>query len=402
MNIKKVLKYAFVFLAIILGLIIFLTLMKALFVYGLYSFFLEKIYTTFGMDVMLARVIAVFAAVITLLALPWIISFLLFGRRKKEMFLLASAVTAVCFLGLYYGTANVFFDRTTGQPIKYYIKTLEGFKFSSKGDYDPVIGDRFKAITPEIYKEYYLWQKTGKLENIPEVRAGKYFDMLTGEPIVWYSERPDGKIKLFPLPGFDPMTQKRLKPMAPDVIPKIIRMKQTMFDYNELDYDQTKIINLIKQGKIDLDWYFETKENAFELESEIQSRGSTGFLGWSDWVHEFNLFAEKIIFLPPSYTIVGICFKGVRSRERVNIAGGHILDSRGTKYQPIWHIGAIRENDGIYISLNRGEIKRVFLVLEYISPEKFETGAYTGKGDVYIKFSPKSMLAKKGKEKNFP
>jgi hypothetical protein len=215
---KKILKYTFLFLVIIVGMIILSALMKALFIYGLYSFFLEKISSMFGLDMMWARLIAVFAIVATLLALPSIISFFLFGRKKKEVFLIVLVTTIVYFFGLYYGTASIFFDRATGQAAKYYIKTLDGFKFSSKGDFDPKFGIRFKPITPEVIKEHYFWQKTGKLENISEIKAGKYFDMLSGEPIVWYSERPNGEIKLFSLPGYDPMTGQLLKPINKEIV----------------------------------------------------------------------------------------------------------------------------------------------------------------------------------------
>lgn len=215
--IKKILKYTFLFLAIIVGLIILFAVMKVLFMYGLYSFFLGKISAMFGLDMTLARLIAIFTTVATLLALPSIISFLLFGKKKKEVFIMVLVVSVVWFLGLYYGTANVFFDRTTGKPAKCYIKTLEGFKFSSAEDFDPKFGIKFKPITPEVIKEYYFWQNTGKLESIPQVKAGKYFDMITGEPIVWCSERPNGEIKLFSLPGYDPMTGQLLKPITREI-----------------------------------------------------------------------------------------------------------------------------------------------------------------------------------------
>lgn len=117
-------------------------------------------------------------------------------------------------------------DPETKQPAKYYLKTLEGFKLSNFPGFDPEFGIvqyepvvRYKPITPQIIKEYYLWQKTGEI-NVPEIEPGHYFDMVTGEPLVWYVERDNGKIELFSLPGYDPLTGEILKPMTKDIAKK--------------------------------------------------------------------------------------------------------------------------------------------------------------------------------------
>lgn len=380
---KRVIKYILIFLAVSIGVILLMALLGGLFVSSIYSFFLGKIFSIFGLDLMLSRVIAIFPTIFSLLLLPWIISFLIFGRRKKELSSVTSIAVTVCYLALYYGTADVFFDRKTGQPAKYYIKTLDGFKFSSAEDFDPKFGIKFKPITQEVIKEYFFWQKTGKLEIIPEVTAGKYFDMITGEPIVWYSERPDGTIKLFALPGHDPTTGELLKPITKEIVTK--KLPKTAHD--EPTYDRMKAINLIKEGKIDLNWYFKTKENSFDLESETVSLGTEIPSGRNrSWVQQYDLFVEKIIFLPPSFIVAGVCFRGATNVERMDISDGRILDSRNIKHRPLNFIGAEKRSSWFKIGLNKGEVKRVFYVLEYIPPEELEAGAHTGTGDDYVRF----------------
>jgi hypothetical protein len=383
---KRIYKYLLISLTGGIGLILLVVLTKTFFAFLIYSFFLGKISSAFGLDPQLSRAIAILAMIGSLVLLPWIISFFIFGTGKKDLLIVASIAIAACYLALYYGTANVFFDRTTGQPAKYYIKTLDGFKFSSKEDFDPEFGIRYKPITQEIVKEYFFWQKTGNLKTIPEVKAGKYFDMITGEPIVWYSERQDGTIKLFSLPGHDPTTGELLKPITKDVA----KRKQINFGKEEPTYERKKIVRLIKDGKIDLDWYFKTQENAFDVESDIaQLGGNSGLFGIGPWEHEFDLFVEKIIFLPPSFTVIGVCFKGVENVEKLDVSAGSILDARNIKHRPLNYIGVKKWRLRSEIDLNKGEVKRVFYVLEYIPPEELKTGAHTGIGDSVVRFSLK-------------
>ena len=388
----KIIKYAFVFFAIAIGLIILSTITKTLFAYGIYAFFLEKVTTIFGLDLVEARTIAIFLTIVSLLALPSVISLIFLGRRKKEVLLMILVATTICFLSMHYGTENVFFDRGKGPPIKFYAKTLEGFKFSSSEDFDPKFGIRFKPITPEVVKEYYFWKETGKLRNIPEVEDEKYFDMLTGDPIVWYSERPGGKIMLFSLPGYDPMTGRLLKPITSEAI------KRKRDEISHLTEQSLKpaaapedgLINRIKYGEINEDWYFNIKENVFWLEHP-QSGGEWEYrhkhhLFGDEHIHKFGMFAEKIIFISPDLTIIGICFQGTERQVINGIGSIYVLDIRGIKHKPVRYAGTEVDNDGdLCINLNNGEKKRVFLMFDYISPEKLKSGQITwGNGSAHF------------------
>ncbi len=395
---RKGLKYIFLFLAIGIAVILLIGLSKALFVLSIYSFFLGKISSILGLDLMPSRVVAILATMVTIMLLPWVTSFLLLGRRKKELFIATAIVVALFYLSLHFGTTEVFFDRSTGEPAKYYIKTMEGFKFSSSGDFDPKFGIKYKFITPEVVKEYFFWQRTGKLEVIPEVIPGRYFDMITGEPIVWYSEEPDGTIKLFPLPGHDPATGELLKPITKEIAAKRPKPVRT-----EPAYDRTGIINSVKKGKIDLDWYFRTRENALDLESEMVNLGRTrSFWEGGKWEHQFDLYVEKIIFLPPSFTIVGVCYKGAANVEQLLVADASILDSKGIKHQPLSYLGVEKTLYGFKIQLLKGEVRRVFYVLEYVPPEALQTGAHTGAGDDFVRFWAKSAQSsqQQGRERS--
>ncbi|MFH1173471.1 MAG: hypothetical protein V1692_02990 [bacterium] len=178
---------------------------------------MSKVISLFGLDIVFSRMIAALLTIITLLFAPWLVFHYLLGTRKLELSLTSVVLIIGGALIIYHGSANVFFDRATGQPVKYYVKTLEGFKFSNTPDFDPMVGVKYKPINADIIRDYYFWEKNGRYSNLPEVTKGKYFDITTGEPIVWYAERAEGTRALFPLPGYDPLTGKALKPITAEI-----------------------------------------------------------------------------------------------------------------------------------------------------------------------------------------
>lgn len=189
---------------------------KILFIVSVYASVVDYFASAFGLDVVLARLAGVLFTCGIILVLPTLIGFLFFGRNRVQVLLGAMIVYTILSFALFFGAKDVFFDRIDGGAGRYYIMTLEGMKFSNSADIDPKWGIRYKAVTPEVMKQYYFWKRYGKYETMPTVQPGKYFDMLTGEPIVWYVERQDGEIVLFPLPGYDPKTGRALRPMTPD------------------------------------------------------------------------------------------------------------------------------------------------------------------------------------------
>ncbi|MDD5528077.1 MAG: hypothetical protein PHO56_03855 [Patescibacteria group bacterium] len=235
--VSKIFKGMLFFSAIAVGVIIIFAIIKLLFIVSVFNFFVLRFQSIFGMDIMAARFFSVIATSAIIIITPWIILFLTFGKKKKELLFVGLFAFAVLVPGVYLGTANTFFDRTTGKPAKYYVKTLEGFKFSSSENFDPKFGVKFKPITAQIIKEYYLWEKTGKMQGGLVVVPGKYFDAITGEPIAWYAKRADGEIQLFSLPGYDPVTGDLLKPITKEVAEMIIPQNDTVIETRAKEND---------------------------------------------------------------------------------------------------------------------------------------------------------------------
>ncbi len=102
-----------------------------------------------GLDYYVARLFA-FAVVAVALSVPS--SFIwLFGRRKRSRAGLAAlGVWGVACLLVYTVGSNVYFDRNTGEPLRYYADTPEGRSFSFTPGFDPKYGVPYKPYTREI------------------------------------------------------------------------------------------------------------------------------------------------------------------------------------------------------------------------------------------------------------
>ena len=146
----------------------------------------------------------------SLIVLPWI-----GDKRKRVAIVMVAAVLALAAMELV--TRDVYFSRA-GEPARFYIKTLDGYKFSATPGTDPVHGVRYKPMTADVAREYLLWQKRGGRIQDPAVPEKQFFDPSTGDPVRWYAELPNGEIELFTLPGFHPTYGMKLLPARPDVV----------------------------------------------------------------------------------------------------------------------------------------------------------------------------------------
>ena len=101
-------------------------------------------------------------------------------------------------------TRDVYFSRTDGKPLKFYIRTLDGYKLAAAPETDPIFGILYQPVTAEVAKNYLLWKRRGRRMQDPFVPKSQYFNPSTGEPVRWYARLPNGKLEffIFTLPGF--------------------------------------------------------------------------------------------------------------------------------------------------------------------------------------------------------
>jgi hypothetical protein len=81
---------------------------------------------------------------------------------------------------------------------------------------DQATGRLCHEITPQILERLREYEK-GKRPNKITKSEPTFFDLRSGEPIVWYSKDKDGNIELFDLMGYHPVTGDELLPITKEL-----------------------------------------------------------------------------------------------------------------------------------------------------------------------------------------
>src|SRR2546428_2419001 len=207
----------FVLFATILLALAALALLQAGVFYWAYTWVLAHVVESTGLDVWASRAVTLAILAFGLL-LPWHLLVLpLVGnaRRRLAFFLI---ITALALAAIDIATRDVYFSRTDGHPLRYYIQTLDGYKFAAAPGTDPVYGVPYQPITAEAAQHYILWKARGGQMLDPSVPESQYFNPGTGEPLRWYAKLPDGRIDMFTLPGFHPTYGMKLLPATAEAV----------------------------------------------------------------------------------------------------------------------------------------------------------------------------------------
>ena len=204
-------------LAILLFILSAFALIRAGVFYSLYTWVLAHVIELTGFDVWASRAITLLA-VAMLWSLPWHVLVLPWigraGRRVATLFI----VTALAMASIEFVTRDVYFSRTDGRPLRYFIQTLDGYKFAAAPGTDPVYGIPYQPITAEVARHYMLWKARGGQMQDPSVPEAQYFNPGTGEPLRWYAKLPNGRIDMFTLPGFHPTYGMKLLPATAEAV----------------------------------------------------------------------------------------------------------------------------------------------------------------------------------------
>ena len=130
-------------------LVIIYSILRIGFVIGLYNYFAQWITVHLGLDYYLANFAGVLMAAGLTFILPSILWYLLAGRRKgKAIIAIAGTMGLICIL-IYTVGNDVYFNRTTGEPLRYFADTPEGRVFSFTPGFDPKYDIEFKSYTRE-------------------------------------------------------------------------------------------------------------------------------------------------------------------------------------------------------------------------------------------------------------
>jgi hypothetical protein len=106
--------------------------------------------------------------------------------------------------------------RKNGTAEKCYVMTRTTIKTLNRTGIDPDTGLECRPLTPQIVEKLEEYRSGHRATQIAS-NDPKFFDAVTGEPVVWYSKNDQGEIELFDLMGFHPKTGEELTPITRQV-----------------------------------------------------------------------------------------------------------------------------------------------------------------------------------------
>jgi TPR repeat protein len=178
--------------------------------------YVGEIAQVFNLDQHFARALALVVWALIIFFLSKLFSLSRASRRFGFFGLLA--LLAGHALLLSHGTRDQFFEANSGEATKCYVLTRDGeVRYLENPGVDPVTGRTCRVYTQETAERLQAYAKGKRPERIFQVEPS-FFDLRTGEPIVWYWRDKDGRVELFNLMGFHPESGEELQPVNPDVI----------------------------------------------------------------------------------------------------------------------------------------------------------------------------------------
>jgi hypothetical protein len=178
--------------------------------------YVAEIAEVFDIDLHMARAIALVLWVIIVFLVSKLFSISHANRRIGFYGLLLLLVGQALVLS--YGTKDHFFRPSSGEPTKCYVLSREGeVRYLENPGVDPVTGRICRTYTQETAERLRAYASGKRPERILSLEVD-FFDLRTGEPIVWFYRDKDGGVELFNLMGFHPESGEELQPINKDVI----------------------------------------------------------------------------------------------------------------------------------------------------------------------------------------
>jgi len=113
---KKIIRIT---ILVVVGLFVLRFIARLMFFYTFYGPLYHLISATFGGNALLTKILAMMAAILAVMATPWILATVFLGKHRREVFIGLSVATILLFGLLYYESEKSFFDANSGQPVKY-------------------------------------------------------------------------------------------------------------------------------------------------------------------------------------------------------------------------------------------------------------------------------------------
>lgn len=172
-----------------------------------------------------ATVLALVCAFGYALAFPLALRWLFIGSRSAIDRLKAFACIMVVFgsTPLLHALFDSNFKQTSGETQKWYVLSPSGeIILSDSGGFDPVIGVKKQALTPEVARTIERYKRGLRPKPLlVDPNRLTFFDVANGRPLVWYYKTSKGGYDLFDSEGFYPDNGELLQPVTAAIVTEL-------------------------------------------------------------------------------------------------------------------------------------------------------------------------------------
>jgi hypothetical protein len=207
-------KFAILMFGLLLALFLIYWIFDKIFIYFVARSYVQEIADAFDLNKYLARAI-VYA---TFVAIAFFGGMIVSFSKQKRL------VGVFGIVGLLIAHSLIMFLATRGEVIstkgealKCYVITRDTVRYGEHAGIDPGTGRQCRPVTPELVERLRAYEKGDRPKRIV-TSDPVFFDLGTGEPIIWYYKNENGAIEIFDLMGFDPDTGDELLPVTKEVV----------------------------------------------------------------------------------------------------------------------------------------------------------------------------------------
>ncbi len=219
---KSPLKLLVALLALLIVLLAIYWILDKLFIYFLARSYVEQIAEALDLNKHLADAFVY----LTFVALAFFSGMIIrFSKAKRLIGVLGivGLLTAHSLI-LWWGTRHEIVS-TKGEALKCYVITRDTVRYGERPGIDPQTGRKCRAVTPEIVERLREYEKGNRPKRVVESDP-TFFDLGTGEPVIWYAKSASAGIEIFDLMGFHPDTGEELIPVTREVVEEWKHQKQ--------------------------------------------------------------------------------------------------------------------------------------------------------------------------------
>lgn len=148
--IKRIIKWTSAAVSVLIVLFFIFHIMRVGLSFWLYGTLARLVTTYLGLDYYMAQFVAIVLSICLTLAIPYILWFVLLGRKKWVVVFIVITITGAITILMYTVGYKVYFDRTTGKPLRYYADTPNGRHFSFTKGFDITYGIKFEPYTSDV------------------------------------------------------------------------------------------------------------------------------------------------------------------------------------------------------------------------------------------------------------